>query len=342
VLHRHNLKYFNSFVLALIDQYPNQVEVELLDPEDGTAYQIARELHPAGQDLTGESLHFQANNYRIRVPYDYPPVLFTVALPLDEQVRPQANDYGNILGQKLGIQTILIRDTTLNELTQKLDKLTRQLESTTADEGPEPVGPDVPWDQLAKPDKKKRLRDEEERPDLAHLVRILPISHLAQPDFSHKAKELQDRFVLGKQTKCFCCGGVVELQERHVDKPMATWLIQLIHVYLKENRTWVRKDAHAELTYHKGGGDYAKLEYWNLIERRPGTRGYWRPTSKGIDYALGRIWISKTVYVYLNRPRHYSVEQVSILSAIGSRGEYAALTAGMLEKLTGSAPRMVE
>ena len=86
-----------------------------------------------------------------------------------------------------------------------------------------------------------------------------------------------------------------------------------------------------------GGGDYAKLRYWGLIEKSPKnpdpkkrSSGLWRLTTTGRDFALNKTTINSICY-YSHPPGEvlgFEPDQVSIVDALGKHFDYSSLMSG--------------
>lgn len=87
-----------------------------------------------------------------------------------------------------------------------------------------------------------------------------------------------------------------------------------------------------------GGGDYAKLRYWGLIEQEPPAegeerkqegRGRFRITAKGRKFVRGEIEVYKYVRVYDDQPlKCDDVETFGIREALTSKFDYDELMRG--------------
>lgn len=138
---------------------------------------------------------------------------------------------------------------------------------------------------------------------------------------------------------CPCCGQYCKVYQRTLNSAMARFLIWLVLEY--EHRwtddhgghLWISVNDGPLIQNRKGGGDFAKLRYWGLIEQMANdddtkrTSGYWRPTSIGIAFAHDRITVPKQVKLYLNDPIGFSEERVSIRDALGTKFDYQELMA---------------
>lgn len=94
-----------------------------------------------------------------------------------------------------------------------------------------------------------------------------------------------------------------------------------------------------------GGGDYAKLRYWDLIESMPNideprktqrSSGMWRLTDAGHDFAIGDTTVS--AICYYRQPEGgvlgFEPEQISIQEAVGKRFDYSRLMQGYTQEGT--------
>ena len=93
-----------------------------------------------------------------------------------------------------------------------------------------------------------------------------------------------------------------------------------------------------------GGGDYAKLRFWGLIEAMPNSdsnkrsSGMWRLTHLGREFVFGRTTVSSTCYY-----RHpeggvlgFEPEQIGIKEALGKNFNYHSLMNGYTQTKTRS------
>jgi hypothetical protein len=86
-----------------------------------------------------------------------------------------------------------------------------------------------------------------------------------------------------------------------------------------------------------GGGDYAKLRYWDLIEKSPlsanpkkKSSGLWRLTRLGRDFAYDRTTVS--AICYYGHPQEgvlgFEPDQTNIITVLGKNFDYEKLMAG--------------
>lgn len=103
-------------------------------------------------------------------------------------------------------------------------------------------------------------------------------------------------------TQCPCCDQVAALYQRRISAPMAEVLLRLAYE-AEQNpyQEWITMadwiDSQAWLCGRSvfGSGDWAKLQYWGLIERED---KQYRITDAGVRFAAGETKVVKTVLVY--------------------------------------------
>jgi hypothetical protein len=123
---------------------------------------------------------------------------------------------------------------------------------------------------------------------------------------------------------CPCCGQYAKRYKRNINSQMAQWLIWLVQQ--SRDDAWVDvKEADLR------GGDYAKLQHWNLVERRVNedpekrTSGLWRPTPKGVQFAKGEISLPQYVLLYNNEVLGHTGNLIGIRAALGTKFDYDEL-----------------
>jgi hypothetical protein len=129
---------------------------------------------------------------------------------------------------------------------------------------------------------------------------------------------------------CHSCGQHVQIYKRGITSAMAKNLVDLI-IASKANNGYV----HYKMI--QNSHDMAKLEYWGLIMRKPRSEndpeskkssGYWKPTTKGIWFAKGRIKVPSKCFVYNNAPQGFSVEECVIQDCVKNKFNYKELMEG--------------
>ena len=143
-----------------------------------------------------------------------------------------------------------------------------------------------------------------------------------------------------KGATCPCCGQFVKLYKRSLNSSMAVALL-LIHKHYMRNPGdgFIHVPSYLSScvsTATVRGGDWAKLQYWGLIEsdkekREDGSKrsGYWKITPSGTAFVLGDIRVAKYVYLYNSKPTGMQChEDVSIYEALGKKFNYQELMRG--------------
>lgn len=158
-------------------------------------------------------------------------------------------------------------------------------------------------------------------------------------------KEAQEYVERGrvKGVACPCCNQYAKDYRRQVNRAMARFLLWLVEEFeaREDKDAWISVNDGPLIQHRRGGGDFAKLAHWGLIEQMPNddankrTSGFWRPTQKGIDFAHDRITIEKYLTLYNNEVLAVSKEMVSIRDALGKNFNYAEL---MQKEVVGDSP----
>lgn len=144
------------------------------------------------------------------------------------------------------------------------------------------------------------------------------------------AARLQVQRDLETGCECPCCGQYAKLYRRPLYDKMARWLAWAVKA-TEGTGDWVYVGDGPSFQLRKGGGDFAKLQHWGLIEGMPqehggGTvAGWWRSTARGVAFVEGRLRVPSHVYLFDNKvqPRFgvdgFSDEMVSFADALGAR-----------------------
>ena len=130
---------------------------------------------------------------------------------------------------------------------------------------------------------------------------------------------------------CPCCGQMARDYRRKLNTIMARALIWLVRTSASGDE-WVDIGLQAPRWFHRGGGEFAKLAHWGLIEERliPSTRGgrtsgIWRPTDKGVSFARNEIAIASHVTLYDNHIVGISNTSITIRQALGEHFDFQEL-----------------
>jgi hypothetical protein len=149
-------------------------------------------------------------------------------------------------------------------------------------------------------------------------------------------KSLRQAWQNGIQSKdganCPCCDRYGKVYKRNINKSIATTLKWFyIQSKVGDVNAWfdIRKDAPRESLE---SNEYAKLLYWQLIEKMPvdtsskkKSSGTYRITRKGIDFVEGSITISKNVFIYNNEVLGVSEEMTDFVSCLEEYFDYQEL-----------------
>lgn len=129
---------------------------------------------------------------------------------------------------------------------------------------------------------------------------------------------------------CPCCGQYCKLYRRALNAQMARFLIWLVREFEARPR-WI--DWHEAPSILRGG-DYAKLQYWGMIENCPNdnpgqrTSGLWRPTELGVEFAHMRRRAASHAYVFNNSVVRFEDQYITIEDALGEHFNYRELMRG--------------
>ncbi len=145
-------------------------------------------------------------------------------------------------------------------------------------------------------------------------------------------KDLITRFRrnLRDGTTCPVCDRYAKTYKRKLNSGMALALIDMIKKSGPEQE-WVNSLDLEPIAGRPGGGDFAKLRYWDLIEARPvigqskRDSGEWRPTPKGVMFAGCGLLVPKYVLVYDGDPMGFEGGLINIREALGANFDYEEL-----------------
>lgn len=143
--------------------------------------------------------------------------------------------------------------------------------------------------------------------------------------------ELWDSLENGELQTCSQCGQTCKVYPIKLNSYMAHALCWTVKYYSGD---WIHIPKVAPKWLVAGGGAYAKLERWGLIESKPNTEkakrtsGYWRPTELGKAFALGEMTVAKRVFIYNSMTYGFSTEQTDIRTASEDKFDYDELMNG--------------
>ncbi len=129
---------------------------------------------------------------------------------------------------------------------------------------------------------------------------------------------------------CPCCDRWGKIYRRGLNSSMARQLIWLVHAPDRgDGWTHVPSSAPAwMLRTHQ----MPTLHLWGLVTCAPSmtklaSSGLWKPTEKGIAFALNHISVQKYVYVYNNAVMDREGEEIRITDALGNKYNYQDIMA---------------
>lgn len=131
---------------------------------------------------------------------------------------------------------------------------------------------------------------------------------------------------------CPCCDGYVKEYRRSLYYKMA---LPLIRLYRQTNQD-PRQPVHVSLfNPSSGGGDFAKVAYWELAYEQPKldnrdkkTSGMWFITQRGIDFVANRLTVQKYAHIVMGKVLKFSGPNFTIVEALGKRFSYSELMGG--------------
>lgn len=137
-----------------------------------------------------------------------------------------------------------------------------------------------------------------------------------------------------KASRCDCCGRTLKVYKFKLGSYVRT-LIWLLHQRASPEH-WLHVSKCPVPEMWNGGGDYGKLEWWGLIERRPlhddptkKSSGYWRLTTLGEQFTRNYVEVpSHVFYEPPSRVLGWHTNLVLIGEALPSRFNYSALMRG--------------
>jgi len=139
-------------------------------------------------------------------------------------------------------------------------------------------------------------------------------------------QELRDNWQKG--VECQCCHQFVKVYKRPIYSGIVKSLIGLYH--LDDGYHHV---SEFQLGQKSGGGDFAKLVYWGLIEERPKnestkekrTSGFWHITDKGRLFVLGELMVLSHIWLFDGKSFGFTGKEVGVREVLGKKFNYEEL-----------------
>ena len=134
----------------------------------------------------------------------------------------------------------------------------------------------------------------------------------------------------GEGCECPVCDQFVKVYRRKITSTMARQLLEL-HKRTIAGQEWVHgRDVVFGGT---GTGDFAKLQFWGLIEPKPHrvgddgkkTSGYWQLTNLGFAFCEKQTAVPLYLFIYNNQVLRESDECTSIEGALTDKFDYREL-----------------
>lgn len=145
---------------------------------------------------------------------------------------------------------------------------------------------------------------------------------------SEERKRLRSNWEKG--TNCLCCGQRVHL-----------YRFKVLDLHVKALAKLYKLSKLEDTYYHisllnisGGGGDFAQIEKWGLIESeinldtKKRTSGMWKITPDGIDFLLNKKTIPKYCYIFNKKARRFSEEQIGVHDALREHFDYEEMMRG--------------
>jgi hypothetical protein len=129
------------------------------------------------------------------------------------------------------------------------------------------------------------------------------------------------------ETVCPCCDARLRTYQRSICTTNAKELIHLVQMYDGEH------PIHYEDLGHQVGSFY-QMQHWGLIENVPNGdeskrgSGLWKPTTKGVQFVLGKIKVRKYCITFRNKPIAWEGDMISIQDAFKNPFDYTELMKG--------------
>lgn len=133
--------------------------------------------------------------------------------------------------------------------------------------------------------------------------------------------------------ECPCCTQYVRKYKRKLNSMQAYGLITLVREFRKAKAagesTWIEfKPKHKA---RDGGGDFAKLRHWGLVEQQTNeddtkrTSGFWRPTEKGMEFVDKKIKVASHIFIQTGVVKGFSESEIDIEGALNEKFDYKEL-----------------
>lgn len=154
---------------------------------------------------------------------------------------------------------------------------------------------------------------------------------MISPDTTLEEVQNWLRAKVEKGETCPCCKQFAKVYKRKIYSKAVYSLIKLYR--LNENQANYYHITQLNPEKVSGGGDFAKLVYWGLIEEKPKeedettsrTSGYWKITNKGRYFVERQKTIPTYARIYDSRLLGLTGPEIDIKEALGTKFDYEEL-----------------
>jgi len=126
---------------------------------------------------------------------------------------------------------------------------------------------------------------------------------------------------------CPCCGQFAKIYKRKINTPMSRFLIWFVMRYESDPR-WYSLYEFPLFQGCRGGGDFPKLRYWNLLVQKENEdpekkcSGIWKTTPKAREFVYQETKLPSHVYLYNGKMVGYTDELTDITECLGKKFSY--------------------
>ena len=126
---------------------------------------------------------------------------------------------------------------------------------------------------------------------------------------------------------CPCCDRYSKIYVRTITSAMARGLIELA-IHRKHEWTHLAdyfKSRQQLPSSISSGGDMARLRSWGLLIKSQDEKGLFRLTRKGMQFAFGKVVVTKNLHFHNNENIGGSEEQIHISESLRNHFDYDEL-----------------
>jgi hypothetical protein len=130
---------------------------------------------------------------------------------------------------------------------------------------------------------------------------------------------------------CPVCNQFAKLYSRPIRAGMVAGLGVLYTYDLKNSGAWCHVEmAFKELKPEVRGGDWCKLRFWDMIEKRPKIhdtkrgsnpkKGFWRITELGVEFITGKLKVPERALIFNNECLGFSGDEMDVFEVLEKGG----------------------